>query len=186
MSRLRKTRSAAAINNVSQDVDFDSDPSEDYASSDSEDDPLSLKTDFTTVAKRLTLHGLDSITKGDYSLETQTRYYGRSSSYHLVSTTRELRKMHINDMIGDNEDKLNAETARRRIIERGSLRREEFWKAPPVSSLYYIHTFSLPITEHPADRSLLDVVAPFAIFLLHFMMLMLMSRGLMSITLILS
>lgn len=140
MSRLRKTRSAAAINNVSHDVDFDSDLSEDYPSSDSDNDPLSLTTDFTTVAKRLTLHGLDSVTKGDHSFETQTRYYGRSSSYHLVSTTRELKKMHINDMIGDSEDKTDAETARTRLIERGSLRREEFWKAPPVSSLYYIQS----------------------------------------------
>lgn len=132
--KLRKARSAVALNRASDDEEYDEYDSEDYVSSDTDDDPLSLRTDFAKTTKRLTLYGLDADAKGDRSLETQTRYYGNSSSFRLISATRVLKMMHMNDMQGDNGQKIDPQTAKRRAIENGFLRREEFWKAPPVSS----------------------------------------------------
>lgn len=154
--KLRKARSAAALNDVFDVGEYDSGASEDYTSEDSDDDPLSLPTDFTGATKRLTLHGLDSASKIDRSLETQTRYYGNSSSFGLVSATRELKKMHIDHMINDTGDN---EALQRRLIEAGTLRREEFWKAPPVSFFYhYVHSVfqsqSFSLTAHFSMSSL--------------------------------
>ena len=146
--QLSETAAAAA--------EYDSYPSSDeYQSSEDEFPPAALSAT-RAPPKRLTLHGLPPMDKGDRALDSRVRFHGSSSSIRLVQVTREFKMRHLNDMKGaggrgaaegsghvqdrqgEQPPAYGHETTPYKIV----FRRPEFWKAPPVS-LGYTVMFSL-------------------------------------------
>jgi len=99
-------------------------------------DPSSDDETTSKLPRRLTLHELDPSEKGDRSLDGSVRFYGSSSSWALVDVTRQLRMLHFAREDGDDAD---LESRAVRPGYEKIARREEFWKAPPVSSLPSSH-----------------------------------------------
>jgi hypothetical protein len=112
---------------IQSDRDFDEFPSDDDPSSEDE-----ATSKFSKIARRLTLHELDPLEKGDRSLDSHVRFHGSSSSWALVDITRQLKMLHL---AGGGGNVADSEARTSPAGHQKVMRREEFWKAPPVSSL---------------------------------------------------
>ena len=87
--------------------------------------------------KRLTLRGLEPTEGGSperYTLDSQLRFHGKSSSFKLISTTREFIQLHRVEVESSSDGRQSNSPAD--IVlppPPSSNKREEFWRISPVS-----------------------------------------------------
>lgn len=89
--------------------------------------------------KRLTLRGLEP-TEGSperYLNDNQLRFHGKSSSFKLISHTRELMHRHIVETSSDGRQ--SNSPADIQLPSPTSHKRPEFWMLPPVRSRRRVH-----------------------------------------------
>ncbi|KAI0047765.1 hypothetical protein FA95DRAFT_1492043 [Auriscalpium vulgare] len=134
--RDRISSRASLSQEFASDAEQDNWPSDDYLSSD-EEEPLA------TTMKRLTLLEMDPQIKANRMLDNSVRFHGSSSSFKLVTVTRELKMKHLLEMIGVEDDSIMQDVAPPvpNVSEGPDVpdvdnRREEYWTAPRWELVY--------------------------------------------------
>ena len=89
--------------------------------------------------KRLTLRGLEPAEGSPerYLTDNQLRFHGKSSSFKLISTTREFIHRHIVETSSDGRQ--SNSPADVQMTSQASSKRPEFWTLPPVRGLVSVH-----------------------------------------------
>ncbi len=90
--------------------------------------------------KRLTLRGLEptEATPDRYGDDNQWRFHGKSSSFKLISTARDLKQQHIVENGSTSSDgRQSYSPASVQLPHVPSTIRPEFWTVPPVRLLCF-------------------------------------------------
>ena len=94
--------------------------------------------------KRLSLFDKKPQDKASRLFDAAFRYHGRSTTYNLVSATRELRTRYFLESVGVDVGSMAGELEKghdqRHTLE-GGLRRQEYWHSPEVSNHYYVQCY---------------------------------------------
>ena len=97
--------------------------------------------------KRLSLFDKKPQEKASRIFDAALRYHGRSTTYNLVSATRELRTRYLVESMGANVGSNASEPEKgrdhRHALEGGS-RRQEYWHSPEVSIHFFVHCYVFP------------------------------------------
>jgi hypothetical protein len=90
--------------------------------------------------KRLTLFDKGPQEKANRLLDAAYRFHGKSTNYHLVAATREMRTRYLLESMGVDVDTIANELERSRTNPnqhasalQDGLRRPEYWRSPNVS-----------------------------------------------------
>ncbi|KAI0355562.1 hypothetical protein OH77DRAFT_1495869 [Trametes cingulata] len=104
--------------------------------------------------KRLTLRGLEptEASPDRYGNDNQWRFHGKSSSFKLISTTRDLIQKHIVENVCNTSDGRQSNSpASVQLSSQSTTKRPEFWTVPPWEKAY----------EHADDPTVLpDFLLP--------------------------
>jgi hypothetical protein len=97
--------------------------------------------------KRLSLFDKKPQEKASRLFDSALRYHGRSTTYNLVSATRELRTRYFLESMGIDAGSSAGELEKghdhRHVLE-GGLRRQEYWHSPEVSIHYCVQCYVFP------------------------------------------
>lgn len=88
--------------------------------------------------KRLTLRGLEPAegSPDKYADDNQMRFHGKSSSFKLITTTREFMHRHIVETSSDGRQ--SNSPADIQVPSVSGTKRPEFWSLPPVSVIFAV------------------------------------------------
>ncbi|KAI0630271.1 fungal-specific transcription factor domain-containing protein [Trametes polyzona] len=122
--------------------------------SDSSDTDEAGELSIVRGLKRLTLRGLEptEASPDRYGNDNQWRFHGKSSSFKLISATRDLKQKHIVENVSNSSDgrqSLSPASFQQPVIP--TTKRSEFWTVPPWEKAY----------EHADDPTILpDFLLP--------------------------
>ncbi|KAI0819989.1 fungal-specific transcription factor domain-containing protein [Trametes gibbosa] len=149
-SRSGKSRQASG-----QEPSSNSDDPSSSSLSDSSDTDEAGELSIVRGMKRLTLRGLEptEASPDRYGNDNQWRFHGKSSSFKLISTTRDLRQRHIveNGNSSDARQSYSPDNIQLPSSSTISTKRAEFWSVTPWEKAY----------EHADDPTVLpDFLLP--------------------------